>query len=84
MQKDPSWNRCICIINKQTNKQLFTKPPWPLNRGTETKYEEIMPNTEIIIPTCVNKQEDTKRRDEDVESDAKFSSSPRENMLVWT
>ena len=51
---------------------------------TETKYEEIMPKAEIIILTCVNKQEDTKRRDEDVESDAKFSSSPRENILVRT
>ena len=41
MQEDPSRNKYICIINEK-NEQLCTKPLWPLNKGTDTKYEEIV------------------------------------------
>ena len=38
MQKDPSQNRYICIIDEQ----LCNTPLSPLNKGTETKYEVII------------------------------------------
>ena len=38
MQKDPSRNKYICIINEQTNNCV----PNPYDKGTETKYKVIM------------------------------------------
>ena len=38
MQKDPSQNRYICIIDEQ----LRNIPLSPINKGTETKYEVLM------------------------------------------
>ena len=78
-----SQNRYICIIDEQ----LCNTPLSPLNKGTETKYEVIMWKPKWIYRRAlINKQENwykNKRRRRRYR-DASLSSSPREDMLVWS
>ena len=61
MPEDPSRNRYIC---KQTNEQLCTKTLWPLNKGTETKYKEIMWKPKWIYQCAlINKQENRYKKE---------------------
>ena len=41
MQGDLSRNRYLSIFNEQTSNSC-TKPQWSLNKGTKTKYVEIL------------------------------------------